>query len=93
MLAHLQEALAKNEVLRYVGSIDSKGVASVVLRSYPKSSAFGQLSGADNMVVFQTARYDQRPLVIQGPGAGAAVTAAGVFADLLRLARTLGAHT
>jgi aspartokinase/homoserine dehydrogenase 1 len=93
MLKKLSAANARNEVLRYVGSIDESGKASVTLSSFPKSHAFSGLSGADNMVAFRTSRYDKRPLVIQGPGAGPEVTAAGVFADLLRLASTLGAPT
>ena len=50
------------------------------------------LSEADNFVQFTTARYNQNPLVVQGPGAGPDVTAAGVFADLLRVAAYLGAR-
>ncbi len=89
--ARFEKAKAKSEVLRYVGSIDDQGKASVELRSYPKDHPFAGLNGADNIVSFRTARYHTRPLVIQGPGAGPEVTAAGVFADLLRLARSLGA--
>ena len=91
MAAKFSAADANGEVLRYVGQIDEKGEASVKLLSFPRSHAFANLSGADNIVSFRTARYDLQPLVIQGPGAGPAVTAAGVFADLLRLAATFGA--
>ena len=88
----LKDAQAKGEVLRYVGQIDEKGRASVKLMRFPQSHAFSGLSGADNSVAFKTKRYNQQPLVIQGPGAGPEVTAGGVFADLLRLASSLGAR-
>ena len=52
---------------------------------------FAQLSGSDNVILFSTKRYSPQPLVIRGPGAGAQVTAAGVFGDLLQVARSLGA--
>lgn len=47
--------------------------------------------GSDNIISFTTARYFKQPLIVRGPGAGADVTAAGVFSDLLRLAAYLGA--
>ncbi|MCB0577128.1 MAG: hypothetical protein KDC61_21390, partial [Saprospiraceae bacterium] len=59
------------------------GRAQVVLRAYDKAHPFFFLSGSDNMVVFTTERYRERPLVIRGPGAGAEVTAAGVFAEVI----------
>ena len=46
----------------------------------------------DNIVLFSTRRYQPNPLVVQGPGAGPEVTAGGVFADVLRLAKSLGAR-
>lgn len=59
---------------------------------YPASHPFAQLQGSDNIIAFTTARYGkQQPLIVRGPGAGAAVTAGGVFSDLLRLAAYLGA--
>jgi aspartokinase/homoserine dehydrogenase 1 len=64
---------------------------SVGLQRYPKNHAFAQLAGSDNIISFQTARYKQQPLFIRGPGAGADVTAGGVFSDLLKLAAYLGA--
>ena len=91
MLAMLESAAKKNEVLRYVGVIPEKGAPSVELRSYPAAHAFARISGSDNIVAFKTERYLNQPLIIQGPGAGPEVTAAGVFADLLRLTTYLGA--
>jgi len=85
------EAAENDELLRYVGIINAeKGVCSVELRKYSKSHPFGRLKGSDNIVSFRTQRYDDQPLVVQGPGAGADVTAAGIFGDLLRLAAHLG---
>jgi aspartokinase/homoserine dehydrogenase 1 len=83
---------AKNEkmVLRYVAKIDENKKATVKLLNYSINHPLGRLSGSDNMVIFTTERYHTRPLVIQGPGAGPEVTAAGVFSDLLRLSSYLG---
>ncbi|MFK8015356.1 MAG: bifunctional aspartate kinase/homoserine dehydrogenase I, partial [Gammaproteobacteria bacterium] len=85
------QAKAKNEVLRYVAVLGDDGRASVALKSLPATHTFGHLNLTDNVVQFETARYCDNPLVVQGPGAGPAVTAAGVFADLLRLSAYLGA--
>jgi bifunctional aspartokinase / homoserine dehydrogenase 1 len=52
---------------------------------------FARIQLTDNIVLFRTSRYNENPLVVQGPGAGREVTAAGVFSDLLRLASYLGA--
>jgi aspartokinase/homoserine dehydrogenase 1 len=86
-----RQAEAKGEVLRFVGRVGRDGCASVALRSYPKTHPFARIQLTDNIVLFRTSRYNENPLVVQGPGAGREVTAAGVFADLLRLASYLGA--
>ncbi|GLI70404.1 hypothetical protein VaNZ11_015124 [Volvox africanus] len=92
MDAKLREADSSGECLRYVGVVDvQRGRGSVELRRYPKAHPFAQLEGSDNIISFTTARYFKQPLIIRGPGAGADVTAAGVFSDLLRLAAYLGA--
>jgi len=84
------QAQEKNEVLRYVGVVNPNGKSSVELRTYAKDHPFARISGSDNIIAFRTKRYDQQPLIIQGPGAGPAVTAAGVFADLIRLSSLVG---
>jgi aspartokinase/homoserine dehydrogenase 1 len=91
MLARLEAARARGQVLRYVGSVSVDGRAEVGLVELPGSHPFANIALTDNIVRFQTARYDQNPLIVQGPGAGPAVTAAGVFADLLRVCAYLGA--
>ena len=91
MLARLRAAQAKDQVLRYVGSVSADGAASVGVVELPRSHPFANIALTDNIVRFQTARYDRNPLIVQGPGAGPAVTAAGVFADLLRVCAYLGA--
>lgn len=78
-------AKAKNEKLCYVAAIDADGALQVDIKSFPAAHAFARMEGTDNMLIFHTRRYNKNPLIIQGPGAGAEVTAAGVFADLLRL--------
>lgn len=88
----LQEAEAAGEVLRYVGVVDLlKQRGAVELRTYKKDHAFAQLSGTDNIIAFTTTRYKEQPLIVRGPGAGAQVTAGGIFSDILRLASYLGA--
>ena len=91
MHERLQQAETEGCVLRYVGRLDSEGRASVQLESLPKDHLFARLHLTSNMFLFRTARYSDSPLVVQGPGAGPEVTAGGVFADVLRLARMLGA--
>jgi aspartokinase/homoserine dehydrogenase 1 len=86
-----REAAAKGEVLRFVGRVGRDGKARVALCSYPAAHPFARIQLTDNIVLFRTGRYNENPLVVQGPGAGREVTAAGVFADLLRLASYLGA--
>jgi bifunctional aspartokinase / homoserine dehydrogenase 1 len=92
MLDRLEAARSAAQVLRYVGSVDAQGRAQVGLVELPATHPFANIALTDNIVRFQTARYDRNPLIVQGPGAGPAVTAAGVFADLLRICAYLGAR-
>ncbi len=62
--------------------------ARVGLVSVANGSTLASLDGSDNLFVFITARYRDRPLVVSGPGAGVEVTAAGVLGDVLRLVAT-----
>jgi aspartokinase/homoserine dehydrogenase 1 len=80
-------------VLRYVGRLDADTRrATVGLVELEPSHLFANISLTDNVVSFTTSRYDRNPLVVRGPGAGPAVTAGGVFADLLRVCAYLGAR-
>jgi bifunctional aspartokinase / homoserine dehydrogenase 1 len=92
MAAAFADARSKNQVLRYVGRIDSGGKATVGLMRLDQKHAFANIALTDNVVRFATRRYCDNPLIVQGPGAGPEVTAAGVFSDLLRLSAYLGAH-
>jgi bifunctional aspartokinase / homoserine dehydrogenase 1 len=92
MLRKVEESRSRGEVLRFVGVIDPVGGCSVRLRSYASGHDFARIRLTDNIVEFQTTRYRESPLVVQGPGAGPEVTAGGVFGDLLRLANYLGAN-
>ncbi|GGD40104.1 bifunctional aspartate kinase/homoserine dehydrogenase I [Pseudoxanthomonas indica] len=87
----LSSARAAGQVLRYVARLDGEGRASVGLVALPEAHAFANLRLTDNIVQFRTRRYCDNPLIVQGPGAGPEVTAAGVFADLLRVAAGQGA--
>ncbi len=92
LLSMLKQAREQGSVLRYVGTVPEQGAPSVSLQVLPSSHPFSRLNGTDNIIAFRTARYDQQPLVVQGPGAGREVTAGGVFGDLLRLAAHVGAQ-
>ncbi|MDX2193722.1 MAG: bifunctional aspartate kinase/homoserine dehydrogenase I [Gemmatimonadales bacterium] len=79
------QAAHEGRVLRYVATV-TRSAIEVGLRAVDRQSPFAALKGADNTVVFTTKRYHTNPLVITGPGAGPAVTAAGVLNDILALA-------
>jgi aspartokinase/homoserine dehydrogenase 1 len=78
------KAEAKGRKLRFIARLEN-GKASVVLKEVDESHPFFHLSGSDNIISFRTERYNDRPLVVKGPGAGAEVTAAGVFADIISI--------
>ncbi|KAI5567422.1 hypothetical protein POPTR_013G099500v4 [Populus trichocarpa] len=87
-----QEAEDAGDVLRYVGVVDAESQQGLVeLRRYKKDHPFAQLAGSDNIIAFTTTRYKKQPLIVRGPGAGAQVTAGGIFSDILLLASYLGA--
>jgi len=83
------QASSKRRRLVYLGRIKN-GRASVGVSSVERGTPFSRLSGTDNMVVFTTESYADNPLVIQGPGAGREVTAAGILADLIKAAQFVG---
>jgi len=92
MSARLGEARRDGQVLRYVARLTADGRATVALERLDARHAFANIALTDNVVRFVTDRYCDNALVVQGPGAGPAVTAAGVFSDLLRLASGIGAR-
>jgi len=93
MAKRLEAARSRGRVLRYVGSLDAaSGKAVVGLMELERSHTFANINLTDNVVRFVTRRYNENPLVVQGPGAGPEVTAGGVFADLLRVCAYLGAR-
>jgi aspartokinase/homoserine dehydrogenase 1 len=91
MQQRLQAAQDSRQVLRYCAVLEADGRAEVALRALPAVHPFAHIALTDNIVSFTTARYRDNPLIVRGPGAGPDVTAAGVFADLLRVAAALGA--
>ncbi|MCR9014219.1 bifunctional aspartate kinase/homoserine dehydrogenase I [Aquiflexum gelatinilyticum] len=80
----LETAKSKGEKLRFMATLEN-GKAKVGLNSLDSTHPFYTLKGSDNMILFTTERYHDFPMIIRGPGAGADVTAAGVFADVIRL--------
>jgi len=81
----VNKAESKGKVLRFIASF-KKGKCSIALESVDNNSPFFALEGSDNMIVLTTERYKTRPLIVRGPGAGAHVTAAGVFAEIIQIA-------
>ncbi len=79
-----EEAESQKKVIRYIGKLED-GKVSIALEMVDENHPFYALSGSDNIISFTTERYKERPLVVKGPGAGAEVTAAGVFADLVNV--------
>ncbi|REC51942.1 MULTISPECIES: bifunctional aspartate kinase/homoserine dehydrogenase I [Chryseobacterium] len=79
----LEEAKNKGKILKYVAEF-KEGKAKVGLKHIAPESDLFHLYGKDNIVIFKTLRYYEQPLVVKGAGAGAEVTASGVFADILR---------
>lgn len=82
-----KQAEAGKKVLRYIAKLED-GKAKINLQMVDDTHPFYALSGSDNIISFTTDRYKERPMVVKGPGAGADVTAAGVFADIVNV----GAH-
>lgn len=90
----IKENQKPDHVLRYVGDLygdlsQDKGILDVKLVSVPGNSALGQLKGSDSIFEIYTESYGENPIVIMGAGAGAKVTARGVFGDILRLSETI----
>ena len=88
----IKENQEQNHVLRYIGELSgdlsqNKGNLEVKLVSTPESTPLGSLKGSDAIFEIYTESYGEQPIVIQGAGAGASVTARGVFGDILRLAK------
>jgi bifunctional aspartokinase / homoserine dehydrogenase 1 len=77
-------AASRGCVLRYVGTLEG-GRARAGLKEFPRDHSIAATKGSDNVIAFTTSRYSRTPLVVQGPGAGADVTAMGVFSDILKL--------
>ncbi|MFT7072999.1 MAG: aspartokinase/homoserine dehydrogenase 1 [Patiriisocius sp.] len=82
--ALFNKAEGNSSRLKYVASLKN-GKASVGLQEIPKSHPFYNLDGKDNIVLFYTNRYVDQPLIIKGAGAGADVTASGLFGDIISL--------
>lgn len=80
----LDDATKENKRIKYVASFENRE-ASTGLQSFGSDHPFYELDGKDNIVLFYTKRYPEQPLVVKGAGAGAAVTASGIFADVMRI--------
>ncbi len=86
--ARRKKAEDKGNVLRYIARLEN-GKAEISLQEVDSNHPFYSLSGSDNIFAFTTKHYQSMPIVIKGPGAGADVTSAGVFADIIRISNFL----
>ena len=84
MEARLKRAQSHGAVLRYIGTLEG-GNARAGIKEFSRGHPIAATKGSDNIIAFTTKRYAHTPLVVQGPGAGADVTAMGVFSDILKL--------
>jgi aspartokinase/homoserine dehydrogenase 1 len=84
MLKRFNSARSRGNVMRYVGLLEN-GRAQATLQECAETHPLASVKGSDNIIAFTTKRYSRTPLVVQGPGAGADVTAMGVFSDILKL--------
>jgi aspartokinase/homoserine dehydrogenase 1 len=82
----LDHANKKGARLKYVAQLEN-GKASVGLQEIDASHDFYNLEGSDNIILFYTNRYKDQPLIVKGAGAGAEVTAAGIFGDIIRIGK------
>ena len=76
-------------VLRYTAKLNKDNEVSIGLSEYPRDHAFSNIQLTDNIIQIQSDRYSKNPMVIQGPGAGPGVTAAGIFADIVTLIKLI----
>ncbi|NER09397.1 aspartate kinase [Muriicola jejuensis] len=94
LMEERKRSLAPGQALRYIGDLfgdlqRDKGKLEVKLVAVERESSLGQVRGSDSIIEIYTDSYGQHPIVIQGAGAGAAVTARGVFGDILRIAERI----
>ena len=82
----LENATKQNTKLKYIAQL-KKGKASVGLQNINPDHDFYNLEGSDNIILFYTRRYNKQPLIVKGAGAGADVTAGGVFGDIIRIGK------
>ena len=82
----IEKAKSENKVLRFIASMENSK-AKISLKAVGTDSPFYSLQMSDNMIVFTTKRYNDRPLIVRGPGAGAEVTAGGVFSDIISIGK------
>ena len=82
----LKNAEKQNSRLKYIAQLE-KGKASVGLQKIQPDHDFYNLEGSDNIILFYTKRYNKQPLIVKGAGAGAEVTAGGIFGDIIRIGK------
>jgi len=88
----IKKAESNNAKIRVIAKVEVGNGVTVGLQEVNSENPFYQLGGSDNMIVFTTERYHERPLVVRGPGAGAEVTAAGIFAEIITIGDYLSGY-
>ena len=92
--ARLEALMKGGKVAAQLSAVNLElGVCSVALTSLEPENPIARCRGNENIVAIHTARYSEAPMILMGPGAGAEITASGMYSDLLRLSRTLVEHT
>ena len=84
-----ETAKNNNLTLRYIASIDIDNNIFIGLKEYPIDHPFSNIQLTDNIIKIQSDRYADNPLIVQGPGAGPGVTAAGISADIINLIKLI----
>ena len=82
----LEDAMNKDSKMKYVAQLEN-GKAKVGIQLVKEGHDFYNLEGSDNIILFYTNRYNKQPLIVKGAGAGADVTASGIFADIIRIGK------
>jgi aspartokinase/homoserine dehydrogenase 1 len=89
MKLKFEKAKNNSKVLRYTAKLSKNNEVFIGLSQYPEDHAFSNIQLTDNIIQIQSDRYSKNPMVIQGPGAGPEVTAAGIFSDIVTLLKLI----
>ena len=89
MKLKFEKAKNNSKVLRYTAKLSKNNEVFIGLSQYSEDHAFSNIQLTDNIIQIKSDRYSKNPMVIQGPGAGPEVTAAGIFSDIITLLKLI----